>query len=180
MIIMSLTHGNCQVFKIARAISVCISVYLRQGFNIYHSRVGLQLTLQIRLNLNSQKSACFCLSSAGIKGIHFLKIRFPIAQADLEFVVQPTLAFHALFKKRKKTLNFYYVHEYNLSKYMCTMCVAVHGGRREHCALQNCGSSQLPIIPVLEGMMSSSAPTQSYYLIYAVGILWLLRRCPCC
>ena len=61
------THKDTHTYNFFR--SLYIFGFLRQGFSVALKAV-LELTLQTRLALNSQRSTCLCLLSAGIKGMH--------------------------------------------------------------------------------------------------------------
>ena len=48
----------------------CCCLFFETGFLCVALEPVLELTLKTRLTSNSQRSACLCLSNAGIKGLH--------------------------------------------------------------------------------------------------------------
>ena len=93
--------------------------FLRQGFSVALECV-LELTLQTRLASNSQRSACLCLPSAGIKGMRhhrlscvtflkgFTNVFFPLFSFFLSRPVQtvfsPWISALMKCKRRDKVL----------------------------------------------------------------------------
>lgn len=63
-----LVEGIYLLNHLSGPLYVYLFIYLTQ--NTYATLVRLELTMQTRLDLISQRSLCLCLSSAGVRGVH--------------------------------------------------------------------------------------------------------------